>query len=70
MNENFCPSRIDIEFFESTDVSILPLIHQLNFISNKSRWGYPFRWGILEIGQNDFDIIADQMLSSREELVG
>ncbi len=68
MSENFCPARRNIEFFKSQDISILPLIDSLNFIRNKKSWGYPFRFGILEINQQDFDLISSQMLS--ENYVG
>lgn len=63
LTEDFCPSRRNIEFFEHKDISILPLINDLQFIPNKQSWGYPFRFGILEISKNDFDLISTQMLS-------
>jgi predicted RNA-binding protein len=62
MSEDFCPSRRNIEFFESEPVSILPLINQLDFIQNKKSWGYPFRFGFFEINQHDFDLISQQLL--------
>ena len=62
LSDNFCPSRRNIEFYQSKDVSILPLINDLNFIQNKKSWGYPFRFGFLEINQYDFDLISTQML--------
>ncbi len=62
INPDFCPSRIDVDFFEAEDVSILPLIDDLQFIENKKRWGYPFRWGILEINEHDYKLVADLML--------
>ncbi len=65
MAEGFCPSRIDVAFFESREVSILPLIGDLEFIVNKQRWGYPFRWGMLEINKQDFELIAGLMLEGR-----
>ncbi len=62
---DFCPSRRDIHFFDHRDVSILPLISGLDFISNKPSWGYPFRFGFLEINQHDFDLISNQMLQKQ-----
>jgi hypothetical protein len=41
---------------------IRPLINQLQFIQNKSRWGYAFRFGHIEIPQADFELIAAKML--------
>lgn len=62
MSEDFCPSRRNIAFLPARDVSILPLISELNFIQNKKSWGYPFRFGFFEIKQHDFDLISSQML--------
>lgn len=62
VSEDFCPSRRNIEFLPSEDVSILPLIPGLDFIPDKKGWGYPFRFGFFEINQHDFDLISSQML--------
>lgn len=62
MSADFCPSRLNIEFLETKDLSILPLIESLDFIPNKSKWGYPFRWGTLSISKGDFDTIANLMI--------
>ena len=62
VSEDFCPSRRNIEFLQCKDTSILPLIDDLQFIQNKQSWGYPFRFGILEINKHDFDLISSQML--------
>lgn len=62
VSETFCPSRRNIEFLQSEDISILPLINKLDFIQNKKNWGYPFRVGFFEINQHDFELISAQML--------
>ena len=62
ISENFCPSRRPIELFDCKNVSILPLINDLSFIVNKSRWGYPFRFGFFEINAQDFKLISSKML--------
>ena len=62
ISENFCPSIRNIEFYQSKDISILPLINDLYFIKNKQSWGYPFRFGFFEINLHDFDLILAQML--------
>ena len=56
------PSRRDIAYRPCTEVSILPLIPDLGFIQDKKRWGAPFRFGMLEIPQADFERIAQLML--------
>lgn len=63
MTPEFCPFRIDIDFLESNEISIIPLINELEFIPNKQKWGYPFRWGILEINKHDFELISTLMLN-------
>ncbi len=62
VSEDFCPSRRRMEFMPATDISIVPLIGDLDFIKDKKSWGYPFRFGFFEISQNDFNLIASKML--------
>jgi EVE domain len=61
VSEDFCPWRRNIEFLPSKDISILPLIGELDFIHNKKSWGYPFRFGFFEIKRHDFELISSQM---------
>lgn len=63
MFEGFFPYRKDVDFFESSEYPIIPLINELTFILNKKQWGYPFRYGHLEISKNDFLLIASCMLN-------
>lgn len=67
LSPNFRPFRIDIDFFPSKSVSILPLIENLTFIQNKRKWGYPFRWGTLAINETDFQLIAGYMLDDTRD---
>ena len=62
MSENFCPFRRNIIFVDCEETPIVDLIELLDFIPNKKAWGYPFRFGILEISENDFKLIASKML--------
>ena len=62
VSDDFCPSRRKVEFFKNEDISILPLLEDLEFIKNKKKWGYPFRFGIFEIQKNDFNLISSKML--------
>ncbi|GAB4014887.1 EVE domain-containing protein [Spirosoma migulaei] len=63
VSENFSPFRRKVTFHASSDVSILPLIDELDFISNKKSWGYPFRIGFFEIDKHDFELISNGMLN-------
>lgn len=62
MSADFCPSRRNIDFYKSKDISIIPLIDDLDFIQNKKSWGYPFRFGFFEIKEPDFKLISSKML--------
>ncbi|PZX94061.1 EVE domain-containing protein [Flavobacterium aquariorum] len=64
MTETFKPFRRNIEFLESVETSIIPLISNLEFIPNKKSWGYPFRFGFFEINENDFNFITSKMLQN------
>lgn len=68
MSESFIPFRRNIDFVACEDVSILPLIENLEFIANKKAWGYPFRFGFFEINETDFNFIASKML--KNEIIG
>lgn len=62
MSESFHPFRRNIQFFACKECSIIPLIPELDFIQNKKSWGYPFRFGFLEIPEKDFQLVRSQML--------
>jgi hypothetical protein len=64
MVQNFKPFRRNIEFLECTESSIIPLINELEFIPNKKSWGYPFRFGFLEINKKDFNLVTSKMLQN------
>lgn len=63
VSQDFCPARRMIDVLPSEDISILPLIANLHFIHDKKHWGYPFRFGLVEIDQHDFTLISSQMLT-------
>lgn len=61
MSEDFIPWRRDVAFYPAYDVPIKPLLDRLSFITDKTRWGYPFRRGCFEIARHDFITIAKEM---------
>ena len=65
MEDGFVPFRRNIQFFPSDEVLILPLINDLTFIKDKTHWGAPFRFGVLPIPEQDFQLIASQMLHDK-----
>lgn len=61
MSPNFVPYRKDIRFLKAKPAPIRPMIERLSFIKDKSKWGYVFRFGHLEIPRADFELIATTM---------
>lgn len=61
MGDDFIPWRRDVNFINAQNVAIEPLIDKLSFIKNKNHWGFVFRYGLFEIPENDFYLIASHM---------
>lgn len=61
MTPDFTPWRVNVRFVAVTEVAIEPLLDKLSFIKDKRRWGFPFRRGLFEITQQDFDLISSSM---------
>ena len=61
MQPDFVPWRRDVKFCAAQETAIEPLIDTLTFITDKKRWGFPFRRGCFSIPQLDFCLIASQM---------
>jgi len=61
MGGGFKPFRRDIDFLPAGEADIRPLISDLGFITNKARWGFPFRRGCFAITPEDFALIAKAM---------
>ena len=68
MGGGFVPFRRKVQFLPSKDISILPLITELTFIKDKTHWGAPFRFGMLQIPEQDFRLIASKMLEDQSLL--
>jgi predicted RNA-binding protein len=62
----FAPWRRRIEYREVREVEIRPLLDDLSFIKDKSRWGAAFRFGLIEIPREDFMRIATRMVAAFE----
>lgn len=61
MTPDFHPWRRKVKFLKGGEAAIKPLLEHLSFIKDKSRWGYPFRMGLFEIQEADFELIAKAM---------
>jgi EVE domain len=63
MAPDFQPWRRDVDFLECREAPIRPLIDQLDFIADKSRWGYKFRFGVFRIDDHDLAVLRSAMMS-------
>lgn len=61
ISDTFQPYRKDAVYEDSREIPIRPLIEQLEFITNKTHWGFRFRSGLFEINQHDFELIYGMM---------
>jgi len=62
VNPDFEPWRRKINFYSVRELEIRPLLDDLNFITNRERWGLHLISGFLEIKKADFKMIAEKML--------
>ena len=57
----FVPYRRDVLYLPSREAAILPLLDELEFVEDRSRWGYKFRFGLFSISPYDMQRIARAM---------
>ena len=58
---DFQPWRRNVDFLPCTEAPIRPLLDQLDFVEDKSRWGYKFRFGVFTIDDHDLEVIRTAM---------
>ncbi len=61
MAPDFHPWRRAMRFLPCEETPIRDLLGALDFIPDKTRWGFPFRRGLFEIEEADFRRIAAAM---------
>lgn len=61
MGAGFTPFRRDVAWAKAEEAPIKPLLDRLDFTAAKSNWGYQLRFGLFEIGDHDFRVIAEAM---------
>ena len=61
MSEDFRPWRRNVDFAPLHEAPIRPLINDLDFIEDKTRWGFRFRFGVFEISEHDLGVIRAAM---------
>jgi hypothetical protein len=61
MDPEFQPWRRRVEFLPCSATPIRPLLDDLGFVEDKTRWGYRFRFGVFAIDEHDFEVIHTAM---------
>jgi hypothetical protein len=64
LDPEFQPWRRRMDFLACTETPIRPLLDDLNFVVDKTRWGYRFRTGVFEIDEHDFEVLRRAMTES------
>jgi EVE domain len=61
MGGGFVPYRRDVVYVKAKETPIVPLLDQLEFVEDRQRWGYKFRFGLFDINDRDMRLIAQAM---------
>ncbi len=61
MAVDFHPWRRNVDFLACNQIPIRPLIDDLDFIDDKKKWGYKFRFGVFRIDDHDLEVIRSAM---------
>ena len=61
MGGGFVPYRREVAYMPAREAPIAPLLDQLEFVEDRSRWGYKFRFGLFKISDHDMACISHAM---------
>jgi hypothetical protein len=61
MGGDFVPWRRNVDYAEASEAPIGPLLDTLDFTRGNRNWGYQMRFGLFEISEHDFRVIAEAM---------
>lgn len=61
MGGGFVPFRRDIAYVTANETPIAPLLDDLEFVEDRTRWGYKFRFGLFQVSEVDMRLIANAM---------
>lgn len=68
MGDGFVPFRKDVDYVAAREAPIAPLLDRFEFIQDRTRWGYSFRFGLFAISDHDMRLIADAMGADADSL--
>jgi hypothetical protein len=61
MGGGFVPYRRDVAYVCTQEAPIAPLLDAFEFVEDRARWGYKFRFGLFQISDHDMALIARAM---------
>jgi hypothetical protein len=61
MGAGFQPFRRDVCWFDALEISILPLLDQLELSAGNKNWGYRLRFGLFQVSDHDMQVISAEM---------
>lgn len=61
MGDGFVPYRKDVAYVPAHEAPIAPLIDHFEFVQDRTRWGYSFRFGLFAVSDHDMRLIAEAM---------
>jgi EVE domain len=61
MGGGFVPYRKDVQYLQAHETPIAPLLDDFEFVQDRQRWGYQFRFGLFKINNHDMQLIARAM---------
>jgi len=61
MGGGFVPFRRDVAYVPAREAPFAPLLDSLEFVEDRSRWGYKFRFGLFAVSDVDMLRIAQAM---------
>lgn len=61
MGFGFVPWRRDVRYVAAKEAPIAPLLDAFEFVEDRARWGYKFRFGLFKISDHDMQLIAQAM---------
>lgn len=69
MGGGFVPYRRGVDYVPAREAPIAPLLDHFDFVQDRTRWGYAFRFGLVAINDHDMRLIADAMGADRNRLM-
>jgi hypothetical protein len=61
MGGGFVPYRRNVVYVPAHEAPIAPHLDDLEFVEDRSRWGYKFRFGLFKVSEHDMALIAQAM---------